>query len=363
MARRCILPNGGPVRPDTETLLANGSIVGGRRGVVPMAGILRCDGWRRPCAALECGHVIRDQACRDGRRPPATRRRRACLAVPKRGGCHQRGRPTLALPRLGRSTDPSLLLTHGVGSSARSWWRVGPATAAAGRRVVAIDMPGHGQAAAWDGRHRFAETAADLAGFIRSAGLQPLDLTVVGHSWVAVVAAHLPQVGARPAKLVLLDPPWLTLEQLETLTLDPSERRYEPFDEARAAVRANNPDWSEGDVVAKAHALTEYDPECVRAVLVRNGPYDAGMSALCHRDAQGIPVWLIHGEWSAGGCIPDDKLPAVRAQVGPDRVMAIAGDPFPAPNSSRSHRPRTAHARALRSMRYQRRGRSVELAG
>ena len=227
----------------------------------------------------------------------------------------------------GRSTDPPLLLTHGVGSSARSWWRVGPAVAAAGRRVVAIDMPGHGQAPAWDGRHRFAETAADLGGFIHRAGLQTLDLAVVGHSWGAVVAAHLPQVGVRPAKLVLLDPPWLTLEQLEALTLDPSERRYNSFDEARAAVRANNADWSDGDVVAKAHALAEYDPACVRAVLLRNGPYDAGMSALRHPDASRIPVWLIHGEWSAGGCIPDEKLPAVRAQVGSDRMIAIAGGP------------------------------------
>jgi pimeloyl-ACP methyl ester carboxylesterase len=65
----------------------------------------------------------------------------------------------------GSANDPPILLTHGVGSSARGWWRVGPALAAAGRRVVAIDMPGHGSAGPWDGRHRFVETAADLAGF------------------------------------------------------------------------------------------------------------------------------------------------------------------------------------------------------
>lgn len=195
-------------------------------------------------------------------------------------------------------------------------------------------MPGHGQAAAWDGRHRFSDTAADLAGFIHHAGLERPELAVVGHSWGAVVAAHLPQVGFRPANLILVDPPWLTLEQLEALTLEPSERRYDSFDEARAAVRANNPDWSGGDVVSKAHALTEYDPACVRVVLLRNGPFDAGMSALRHPDADGVPVWLINGEWSAGGCIPDEKLPEVRAQVGLDRAITIAGGPH---SPHRSH--------------------------
>jgi pimeloyl-ACP methyl ester carboxylesterase len=91
----------------------------------------------------------------------------------------------------GSPDDPPLLLTHGVCSSARGWWRVGPAFAAAGRRVVALDMPGHG-----------------------------------------------------------------SLDQLEALTLDPGERRYESFGEARAVVRANNPAWSDGDVAAKAYAMT-----------------------------------------------------------------------------------------------------------
>ena len=44
--------------------------------------------------------------------------------------------------------DPSarpLVLLHGVTASAAIWWRVGPALAATGRRVVAPDLPGHGR--------------------------------------------------------------------------------------------------------------------------------------------------------------------------------------------------------------------------
>jgi pimeloyl-ACP methyl ester carboxylesterase len=227
----------------------------------------------------------------------------------------------------GSADDPPLLLTHGVASSARGWWRVGPALAAAGRRIVAIDMPGHGSAGPWDGRHRFIETAAEVAGFIRSARLERPELAIVGHSWGAVVAAHLPQAGIRPARLVLVDPPWLSLEQLEALTRDPSERRYDSFDEARAAVRAGNPDWSDGDVVAKSHALTEFDPACVRAVLLENGAYDAGMSALGHADARGMAVWLIRGDPSAGGLIPDQALSTIRSRVEPNRTITIAGGP------------------------------------
>lgn len=62
----------------------------------------------------------------------------------------------------GSSSDPPLLLVHGVNSNARIWWRIGPALAAAGHRVVAIDMPGHGHTAAWPG-HRFIETATAVA--------------------------------------------------------------------------------------------------------------------------------------------------------------------------------------------------------
>ena len=256
--------------------------------------------------------------------------------TPEQGTANVAGRPWSYLA-WGDPDDPPLLLVHGVTSNAHVWWRVGPALAAARRRVVAVDMPGHGPAAAWDGRHEFAETAADLADFTRSAGLARPELVVVGHSWGAMVVAHLPQVGVRPATLVLLDPPWLSLKGLEALTRDPTERRYDSLDEARMAVSGLYPHWSDGDVTEKARALTEFDVECVRAVLLGNGDWDAGMAALRHADADGIPVWLIRGESSSGGFIPDEALPTIRAQLGPERVLTIAGGP---------HSPQRTHPEA-----------------
>src|SRR5262245_26714715 len=64
-----------------------------------------------------------------------------------------------------------LLLVHGVTASAAIWWRVGPRLAATGRRVVAVDLPGHGWTGHWSGRHLLRQTAEDLAAFVRAAGM------------------------------------------------------------------------------------------------------------------------------------------------------------------------------------------------
>jgi pimeloyl-ACP methyl ester carboxylesterase len=227
----------------------------------------------------------------------------------------------------GRPSDPPLLLVHGVTSNAGIWWRVGPALAASGRHVTAIDMPGHGPNPTWSGRYRFDETADDLAAFIRAAGLDVPELALVGHSWGAMVTAHLPRTGIRPAAIVLIDPPYLDLEALEAMTRDATERPYESLDEARAAVRRANPEWTDGDVEAKAVALTEFDADAVLAVLLQNGPWDAGLAALARPEASGIPAWLIAGEWASGCFIPDPAIPAIRRQLGADRVIVIRGAP------------------------------------
>ena len=268
--------------------------------------------------------------------PPAVA---AALTAPAPGIAGSVDAAGSAWPTLtwGRPTDPPLLLVHGVTSNAAIWWRVAPALAAAGRRVVAVDMPGHGRSKPRPVSHRFSDTADELASFIRAAGLDRPDLAVVGHSWGAMVTAHLPAAGIRPATLVLLDPPVLTLGRLEALTQEPTERTYATLDEAEAAVRAANPAWTDGDVAAKARALTEFNPDLVLAVLLQNGDWDGGMAALRHPNAAGIPAWLIRGEWATGGFIPDFKVPDIERQLGPDHVITIAGAP---------HSPQRTHPEA-----------------
>jgi pimeloyl-ACP methyl ester carboxylesterase len=230
-----------------------------------------------------------------------------------------------------------LLLVHGVTSNAETFWRIAPAIAAAGRRVTAVDLPGHGRTGGWRGRYRITETAADLAAFVRAAGLDGPGLAVLGHSWGARIVAALPSVGLRPKRLVLLDPPVMTLAELEQLTRDPLERPYATIDEAEAAILAANKGWSRGDVSAKALGLTQFDALAVLAVLLENGDWDGGLASLAEPAAAGIATWVIRGEPDAGSLVPDAALPAFRASVGRDHVITIAGAP---------HSPQRTHPEA-----------------
>ena len=82
---------------------------------------------------------------RDRGRPAAARRGGAPTARTRHGGSRftttAAGIPFSALT-WGDPADRPLVLIHGVTASARIWWRVGPALAATGRRVVAVDQAG-----------------------------------------------------------------------------------------------------------------------------------------------------------------------------------------------------------------------------
>lgn len=246
----------------------------------------------------------------------------------------------------GATGDPPILLLHGVTSNTAIWWRIGPALAAAGHRVTAIDMPGHGKTQGWRGRHRFEQTAEDVAGFIRAGGFDQPDLAVIGHSWGAMVSARLPGAGVRPRVIVLLDPPGLTVAQFEVFVQDPSEQLYASVQEAAAAMRAANPTWTDGDVAAKAEGLAEFNPEAVLAALLQNGDWDAAMAGAREAQDAGVPVWVIRGEWDAGCLIPDALVPKLEAQLGRERVITIRD----APHSPQRTHPEATMVALLRAL-------------
>jgi pimeloyl-ACP methyl ester carboxylesterase len=238
----------------------------------------------------------------------------------------------------GEPSDPPMLLIHGVTSDSGTFWRLGPALAASGRRVVAVDLPGHGATGAWRGEHRVLETARDVVGFARAAGLDGPDLAVLGHSWGGRVAAALPAAGLRPSRLILLDPPFLPMTALEAMTRDPEEQPAQDIEAATQALAAAHPDWLPGDVRAKAEGLARFDREAVRAVLLDNGDWDAGLADLAHPDAEDVPTWLIRGDFEWGGLIPDSAVPALQERFGEDRVITIDGGP---------HSPQRTHVEEL----------------
>lgn len=238
----------------------------------------------------------------------------------------------------GAADAPPVLLLHGITSAARTWWRVGPAVAAAGFRVVAPDLPGHGKTGHWQGHYQFRDNAADLVAFARAAGLDRPDLRIVGHSWGAMTAAAMPAAGLVPATLVLVDPPAIPLAALTAMLEDPTEHPYDDLDEAVATVGRLNPTWSRGDVLAKAEGITQFDEAAVRDILTRNGDWDGGLGALADAAAREKPVWLIRGDPAFGGYVPDALLPDFAARLGPERISTIDGGP---------HSPHRTHPEAL----------------
>jgi pimeloyl-ACP methyl ester carboxylesterase len=240
--------------------------------------------------------------------------------------------------------DPSarpLLLIHGVTASAAIWWRVAPRLAATGRRVVAIDLPGHGRTGHWTGRHRFAETAGSVSSFVRAAAMDRPELQVIGHSWGAMVSAALPVAGLRPATLVLLDPPAIPVSVIGSMAHDPTWRTHDTLAQASAAIAAANPTWSEGDVRASAEALMEVDVVAARSVVLDNGDWDAGLTALADPAADGIPVWLVRGEPASGGLTLDWAAHAFGERYGADHVITLVGAPH---SAQRTHLEETVTA-------------------
>ncbi|HJP71245.1 MAG TPA: alpha/beta fold hydrolase [Candidatus Limnocylindria bacterium] len=144
---------------------------------------------------------------------------------------------------------PVAVLVHGVTGWHRTWWRVGPALAHAGWRVIAVDQRGHGRSPRIAGHAGVAEWTADLAAAIEGIGA-PADV-LIGHSLGAAVSAELAYL--RPElvrRLVLEDPPALTRaddtgwqQNLEREMLD----AHADFDGEVARELAANPRWQPED--------------------------------------------------------------------------------------------------------------------
>ena len=85
---------------------------------------------------------------------------------------------------------------------AETWWRIGPALAARGWRVAAVDLPGHGGDVHRDG-------ALDLEALVDGVAARldgPVDL-LVGHSLGAIVALGLLARDPGAARAVVLEEP------------------------------------------------------------------------------------------------------------------------------------------------------------
>lgn len=104
--------------------------------------------------------------------------------------------------KIERGTGRTLLLIHGLGGSWRSWSTILDPLSAA-RKVIAIDLPGHGATPAESDSGRFDGLVGSVERYITGAGLTGVD--VVGSSMGARIVLELARRGL-VGNVVALDP-------------------------------------------------------------------------------------------------------------------------------------------------------------
>jgi len=104
--------------------------------------------------------------------------------------------------KIERGTGPTLLLIHGLGGSWRSWNTILDLLSAS-RRVIAIDLPGHGATPAEPDSGTFDGLVGSVERYIAEAGLVGVD--VVGSSMGARIVLELARRGV-VGNVVALDP-------------------------------------------------------------------------------------------------------------------------------------------------------------
>lgn len=161
------------------------------------------------------------------------------------------------------SGSKTALLLHGISSNKEGWWRVGPAIAELGYRVIALDLRGHG---ANDHPESLTldEYADDIFDSVSSADL------LLGHSLGGAISITMLQL--RPDfcdKLILEDPALMLNNSPTTLSWLTAE-----FDHAgpitQESVWENAPTWHPTDAGHKADALNQSGREAVVRTLESN---------------------------------------------------------------------------------------------
>jgi pimeloyl-ACP methyl ester carboxylesterase len=201
---------------------------------------------------------------------------------------------------------PLAVLVHGVTSSSRTWWRVGPVLAGRGFRVVAVDLPGHGASP----RTAAGLSAADLAADVAETVDGPVEL-LVGHSLGALVALEL--VAARPGfarRLVLEDPPGSSLDWValaDGIEADTRQAIAEP-DALRRDIEAANPAWPPGEAERRVADLADCDGPAIAAALRGGVRFDLSAMLAAAR----LPVLMLLASEALGSIL-----------VGQDRKAAV----------------------------------------
>jgi pimeloyl-ACP methyl ester carboxylesterase len=211
--------------------------------------------------------------------------------------------------------EQAVVLVHGITSSSLSWVRVAPRLATR-RRVIAVDLKGHGDSDRPRTGYQLSDQADEVAGLCKVLGLS--EVSLIGHSWGGGIALLLATSGDLAVqKLVLEDPAIgqrdMTADQAQTR--EQVAQRYinsvgVSREEAEVLARPNLAlGWTEQDVAGKVDAAMKGSKEAVRAVFTDNRPWD-----LRDRFADlRCPTLLLRAETARGGIVDEQAVALARA--------------------------------------------------
>jgi pimeloyl-ACP methyl ester carboxylesterase len=229
-------------------------------------------------------------------------------------------------------TGPVVVLVHGDGETCRDWRWVAPAIVAAGHRVVAPSLPGHG-ATAETASYAMEDLAAWVGRFLDVVGIDRA--TVGGNSIGGLIPIHLAfQQPHRVARLLLIDSagfgnavnPVLGLETLPVLGEAAVGLALMPGGpQLRAVVRAQNlfaqplrvpPEWWLDQLRwGSGRPMLTASLACKRAILDAAGQFHLVLDRLSELNVPTLIVWgaldevvaLVQGQ-AAARLIPDCRL-------------------------------------------------------
>ena len=217
---------------------------------------------------------------------------------------------------------PPLVLLHGIGSRAVSWWPVVDGLAAH-FRLFAPDLRGHGASAKPATGYLLPDYAADLTGLLDALGFDRPRL--LGHSlgglvavrWAAnhpdraaAIALEDTAFGSGPHLAPAFDG-WLALSQMTV-------------DEAAAYYAREYPHWSAEDARRRAESITSVAPG-VFAELRQEAVTPERPDRLDGVVAIRSPILLVHGDPEAGSMLLPQDAARVAAVLPRARLVRIPG--------------------------------------
>jgi len=210
------------------------------------------------------------------------------------------------------------VLVHGVTSSSRTWWRVGPALAGRGFGVLAVDLRGHGASP----RAEAGLAVGDLADDVAETVGGPVEL-LVGHSLGALVALEL--VRRHPGfarRLVVEDPPGASSVDWPGLAAgieaDTARAVTDPEGLGRD-LEAANPAWPPGEAERRVADLADCDGRAIAAAVRPGVAFDLPALLTTAR----LPTLMLLAEEALGSNLTGlDRKAAVEALPdGTTRVL------------------------------------------